>query len=199
MSYNYEELNDIKLIELAREGSENAKEVLISRYKKMVRAVSRTYFILGSDKDDIIQEGMIGLFKALNEFDINRRIEFSSFAKLCVTRQIMSAIKSANRQKHIPLNTYLSFSKSTSSDGANILLDEIQGSLQSPEQIVIDKENRITTENNIKKNLSKFENTVLQLYLEGNNYAEIAGIVLKDEKSIDNAIQRIRKKVTKMV
>lgn len=195
---NLDDLKDLELLNLIRDQNEEAQETLISRYKKMVRASSRVYFILGGDKDDIIQEGMIGLFKAVQEYDENRGVEFFYYAKTCIENQIINAIKKANRQKNSPLNNYLSFDKNLSESSENRLISQISSHIQNPEEIIINKENIKNTEETIKSSLSKFENDVLAYYLEGNSYIEIAAIVGKDEKSIDNALQRIRKKIAEI-
>lgn len=196
---DYEILSDAELVELAQKNNFDAMETLIERYKNFVRSKGRTYFLIGADKEDIIQEGMIGLFKAVRDYDSSKQAQFRSFAELCVTRQIITAIKSATRQKHIPLNTYISLSRPVYDDESEkTLLDLISlEHILDPEQILINQETLITTEQRINNVLSTFEKRVLDLYINGKSYHDIAEILDKKSKSIDNAIQRIKKKIAK--
>lgn len=196
---DYEILSDAELVELAQKNNFDAMETLIERYKNFVRSKGRTYFLIGADKEDIIQEGMIGLFKAVRDYDGSKQVQFRSFAELCVTRQIITAIKSATRQKHIPLNTYISLSRPVYDDESEkTLLDLISlEHILDPEQILINQETLLTTEQRINDVLSSFEKCVLDLYINGKSYHDIAEILNKKSKSIDNAIQRIKKKITK--
>lgn len=196
---NYEALTDIELVKLAQSGNYIATDTLVERYKNFVRGKSRTYFLIGADKEDIIQEGMIGLFKSIRDFDENKQVQFRSFAELCVTRQIITAIKSATRQKHIPLNTYVSLSRPVYEDESEkTLLDLISMEyIMDPEQILINQESLGITEQRINDSLSKFERSVLELYINGKTYHEIAEILNKESKSVDNAIQRVKRKITK--
>lgn len=198
---SYVEMADVELVELAQSGDNGATDALVERYKNFVRGKSRTYFLIGADKEDIIQEGMIGLFKAVRDFDINKQAQFRSFAELCVTRQIITAIKSATRQKHIPLNTYVSLSRPVYEDESEkTLLDLISMEyIMDPEQIFINQESLGITENRINESLSSFERSVLELYINGKTYHEIAEILSKEPKSIDNAIQRIKRKIAKQL
>lgn len=196
---NYEILTDIELVKLAQSGDDAAVDTLVERYKNFVRGKSRTYFLIGADKEDVIQEGMIGLYKAIRDFDDTKQAQFHSFAELCVTRQIITAIKSATRQKHIPLNTYVSLSRPVYEDESEkTLLDLISMEyIMDPEQILINQESLGITEQRINDSLSKFERSVLELYINGKTYHEIAIILDKEAKSIDNAIQRVKRKISK--
>ena len=197
----YVEMTDVELVELAQSGDNDATDTLVERYKNFVRGKSRTYFLIGADKEDIIQEGMIGLFKAIRDFDVNKQAQFRSFAELCVTRQIITAIKSATRQKHIPLNTYVSLSRPVYEDESEkTLLDLISMEyIMDPEQIFINQESLGITEQRINDSLSSFERSVLELYINGKTYHEIAEVLNKEPKSVDNAIQRIKRKIAKQL
>ena len=177
-----------------------ALEYLINnRCKNLIRKKTRGYFILGADKEDVIQEGMVGLYKAIRDYNPMKEASFSSFAELCINRQIISAIKAANRQKHSPLNMSVSMDKPVTSDDEDFTyLDFIGKSDVSPEDLVIGKESRKVMERAIVESLSKMEQRVLSLYLKGRSYTQIAVIMDKEEKSIDNALQRIKKKVEKI-
>ncbi|MBO5561365.1 MAG: RNA polymerase sporulation sigma factor SigH [Firmicutes bacterium] len=198
---NYETLEDSELIEKIKSGDMLAQESLIDRYKKVVRIKARGYYILGGDTEDIIQEGMIGLYKAIRDFDIQKQVNFYSFAVLCITRQIHTAIKSANRQKHIPLNSSLSLDRTVfeENDDFTYLETLANSEVSNPENLVISNENKNSLERKISDSLSSLEKNVLSLYLRGKSYAEIANIIGKDEKSIDNALQRIKKKIIKIL
>ena len=197
----YENMTDNELVVLANDGDDIAMEVLIARYKNFVRAKTRSYFLIGADRDDIIQEGMLGLFKAIRDFDATKNNAFRTFAELCVTRQIITAVKTATRLKHTPLNNYVSFNKPVYEDETEkTLLEILNNRLElDPEEIIINKEKLAETEEKIKNSLSKFENTVLTLYLQGKNYQEIAIALEKPAKSIDNALQRIKKKIMTVI
>lgn len=200
---DYEAKTDIELVELAQKGDSAAMDTVVERYKNFVRTKGRAYFLIGADKEDIIQEGMIGLFKAIRDFDSSKQAQFRSFAELCVTRQIITAIKSATRQKHIPLNTYISLSRPVYEDDSSserTLLDLISMEyVMDPEQILINQESLALTEERINKVLSPMEKSVLDLYINGRTYHEIADILNKESKSIDNAIQRIKRKISKQL
>ena len=198
---NFERMRDEDIALLASTGQENATDYLLSKYRGVVLAKARRYFLIGADKEDIIQEGMIGLFKAVRDYRIENETSFSTFANLCITRQILTAVKSATRKKHIPLNTYISLDKTINDEESETtlietLIDEFE---QSPEDIVINKEGFSKTEKIIFSVLSKFETQVLMKYLEGKSYSDIATILNKSEKSIDNALQRIKKKIEKYI
>lgn len=196
-----ETMSDEALIALYREGENNAIDLLVRRYKKFVRNRIRVNFFIGVDKDDLIQEGMIGLFKAICDYNPEKEASFKSFATLCVTRQISTAFKAVSRQKHIPLNRSISLSvpinKSSDEEDEGItLMDVIKNNVSpTPEEEVISKENVEDINDYIVKALSNLEIEVLHLYMDGKNYREIAKILDKAPKSIDNALQRIKKKL----
>ena len=194
-------MTDDELIIISKSGNGYAIEVLLERYRNFVRARSRTYFLIGADKEDIIQEGMIGLYKAIRDYKPEAQASFKSFAELCITRQIITAIKTATRQKHIPLNSYISLSKPMYDDESDrVLLDTVfERKKLDPEEIMIDKERFYSIEEKLSKILSKLEWSVLLKYLEGKSYIEIANQIGKTEKSIDNALQRIKKKIEKHI
>lgn len=197
----FNKYTDEELITIIRNGNDFAQEYLIDKYKNLVKIKSRSYFILGADREDIIQEGMIGLYKAIRDFKPEKQANFYSFAELCIVRQVITAIKSANRQKHIPLNSYLSLNKTVYDENdectyLEMLTDNINS---NPETLFIGNENKQDIENKISAVLSKLEQEVLNLYLNGKSYHEIAKIVQRDEKSIDNALQRVKKKVEKIL
>lgn len=197
----YESMADEDIIDLSRNGDKYAIDYIIDKYKNLVRSRARTYFLIGADKEDIVQEGMIGLYKAARDFKKDKHSSFKAFAELCVTRQIITAIKSATRQKHIPLNSYISLNKPFfGEENEQTLLNTIGHKKNTnPEEIVISKEHFSSIEEKMFKILSKFERKVLSLYLDGNGYTEIAKQMGKSEKSIDNALQRIKRKVTKFI
>lgn len=195
----YNDMSDIEIISCIREGDTLAQDFIIGRYKNLVKMKTRAYFIVGADKEDIIQEGMIGLYKAIRDFDENKEVSFFSFAEICITRQIITAIKSATRQKHIPLNSYVSLNKVTYDNDGTILDEALEKRALTPEEHLIDKESKNYIEKNMVQSLSQLEWKVLSLYLDGNSYVEMAKMIHKDEKSIDNALQRIRKKVEKIL
>ena len=196
-----EMMSDEALIGLYRKGENQAIELLVQRYKKFVRNKIRVNFFVGADKEDLIQEGMIGLFKAICDYNPEREASFKSFATLCVTRQISTAFKAVSRQKHIPLNRSISLSipihkLSDEEDEGITLMDVIKNSVSpSPEDEIISKENVEDINEYIIKALSDLEIEVLHLYMDGKNYKEIAKILDKTPKSIDNALQRIKKKL----
>lgn len=194
---NLENLSDEKLVKIAQSGNSEALEMILSRYKNLVYAKSKPYFLLGADDDDIMQEGLIGLYKAVKDFDGERFPFFKVFAGVCVTRHIITAVKAASRKKHLPLNSYVSLDKNTyDDDSETTLLDVIAfDELHDPEAILIDRENVDGMEYKINKALSKLEMEVLVCYLEGMTYQEIANKLSKDTKAVDNAVQRIKKKL----
>ena len=187
----YNEMTDEALIERLRAGESAIAYYLMEKYKGLVRKKARAMFLIGGDTDDLIQEGMIGLFKAVRDYQPDRDAAFQTFASICVDRQIYNAIQSSNRQKHQPLNSYISLSEQ---DGEN---EEHLGDNwgENPESIIIDQENVQDLEQEITATLSPMENQVLEYYLAGNGYGEIAQIMGKTPKSIDNALQRIRIKI----
>ncbi len=194
---NLENLTDEQLVRIAQSGDDEALEAILSRYKNLVYSKSKPYFLAGADDDDIIQEGFIGLYKAVKDFDADRFPFFKVFAGVCVTRHIITAVKAASRKKHQPLNSYVSLDKNTYDDDSDTTLLDVMAfnELQDPEAILIDRERVDGMEYKINKVLSKLETEVLVCYLEGLSYSEIAAKLGKDTKAVDNAIQRIKKKL----
>ncbi|PID16035.1 RNA polymerase factor sigma-70 [Sporosarcina sp. P34] len=194
---DYSKLSDEEMVELIHLGNSDVLEFLITKFQPVVRMKARTYFIIGGDREDIMQEGMIGLYKAIRDFRPDRLSSFKVFAELCVTRQIITAIKTATRQKHIPLNTSVSLDKPMyDEEHERTLLDIISGStLDDPEDLIIHKENFVFMEKEMNKVLSGLEKEVLTLYLEGQSYREISEVLNRQVKSIDNALQRIKRKL----
>jgi RNA polymerase sporulation-specific sigma factor len=193
----YEHCKDEEVVEFARAGDEFALEYMIDKYRNFVRAKARSYFLIGADRDDIIQEGMIGLYKAIRDFRADRLASFRAFAELCITRQIITAIKTATRQKHIPLNSYISLNKPIYDEESDrTLMDVISGSkVTDPEELVISREEFIDIESNLEEFLSELEWNVLMSYLEGKSYQEIADDLCRHVKSVDNALQRVKRKL----
>ena len=183
----------------ASKGDKIALEYIIKKYKNFVKAKAKSYFLIGADKEDIIQEGMIGLYKAIRDFDGNKTNSFKCFADICITRQIITAIKTATRQKHIPLNSYVSLNKPIyDEESERTLLDIITTSIVSdPEELIISKEELKHIESKINELLSELEQEVLELYLNGKSYQYIADRLQRDVKSIDNALQRVKRKLEK--
>lgn len=193
----YELRADEDNVEAVREGDSDALEFLIHKYRNFVRAKARSYFLIGADREDIIQEGMIGLYKAIRDFRGDKLASFKAFAELCVTRQIITAIKTATRQKHIPLNSYVSLDKPIyDEDSDRTLLDVICGTrVTDPEELIINKEEFMSLEDKMGEILSDLERKVLMLYLDGRSYQEIAVDLMRHVKSIDNALQRVKRKL----
>ncbi|MDI9484838.1 MAG: RNA polymerase sporulation sigma factor SigH [Bacillota bacterium] len=193
----YESLSDEEIVQLARDANDQALEHLINKYKNFVRAKARSYFLIGADREDIIQEGMIGLYKAIRDFRPDKLASFRAFAELCITRQIITAIKTATRQKHIPLNSYVSLNKPIYDEESDrTLLDVISGSkVTDPEELVISREEFVDIESKMVEFLSELEWQVLMFYLEGKSYQEIADELGRHVKSIDNALQRVKRKL----
>ena len=196
---DYESMTDEEIVEIARVGDIDAQEYLINKYKNYVRAKARTYFLLGGDKEDLIQEGMIGMYKAIRDFRSDKLSSFRAFAELCITRQIITAIKTATRQKHIPLNSYVSLNKPIyDEDSDRTLLDVITGNkVTDPEELIISREEFTEIETKMGELLSSLEWKVLMYYLEGKSYQEIAEDLGRHVKSIDNALQRVKRKLEK--
>jgi RNA polymerase sporulation-specific sigma factor len=190
-------LSEEDLAEKAQSGDADAQEILLERYGLAVRKKARIYYLVGADRDDIIQEGMIGLFKAIRDFNRDRQASFKSFANICINRQIITAVKMANRQKHLPLNLYVSFDGSILDDSADhTMIDVVSQKPDSdPEAMFITAENLLNIQTVINSKLSGFERQVLKLYIEDKSYREISSLLGKPVKSVDNAIQRIRKKL----
>lgn len=197
----YDQLVEERVVEMGRDGDIKAQEYIITKYKNFVRSKSRSYFIIGADKEDIIQEGMIGLFKAIRDFKAEKESCFRAFAELCITRQMITAIKTATRQKHMPLNSYVSLNKPISEeDNDRTLMDVLTSSHPTdPEEIFISKEEYSRLESVMDEELSEFELKVLQYYLDGRTYQEIAKDVDRHVKSIDNALQRVKRKLEKFL
>ncbi len=194
---NYEALSDEDLLSLHRAGDARAEEALYARYKQIVRSKARTYFLIGADREDIIQEGMIGLYKAVVDYQFDKNASFRSFAELCITRQIISAIKAATRKKHVPLNTYISFNRPAyESENERPLIDVLTSTrISDPEEVLIGRENYAAVADSIEHSLSKLERDTLGLYLYGYAYQQIADHLQVTSKSVDNAIQRVKKKL----
>ena len=191
-------LSDDELVRMAKTGDESAIETLVDRYKNCISLKTRTYFLRGADKEDIMQEGMIGLIKAIRDYKEDKQVSFKSFAELCITRQIITAVKAATRQKHIPLNSYVSLYGNNDGDEDRAPLDLIESNtLFNPEEYIIMRENLKKIDEQILKFLSKFEKSVLECYLTGKSYQEISTMLDRPVKSIDNALQRIKRKLEK--
>ena len=191
---------DEQVVKLAQEDGDGAAlEYLLNKYKNFVRTKARSYFLIGADHEDIVQEGMIGLYKAIRDYRAEKLSSFRAFAELCVTRQIITAIKTATRQKHIPLNSYISLNKPIyEEDSDRTLLDVItEEGVSNPEEMIIDREDLSLIEGRIGQMLSGLEKDVLVRYMEGKSYVEIADEMGRHVKSIDNALQRIKRKLLK--
>lgn len=188
---------DEEIVEDAKKGDVEALEYLIYKYKNFVKAKARAYFLIGADREDIVQEGMIGLYKAIRDYKQDKLSSFRAFAELCVTRQIITAIKTATRQKHIPLNSYISLNKPIYDEESDrTLMDVISGAkVSDPEELIISREEFMSIENKINELLSDLEQEVLISYLQGKSYQEIAVDLDKHVKSIDNALQRVKRKL----
>lgn len=192
-------LEESEVLSLAKEGETAAVEFMLNKYKNFVKSKARTYFLIGAEKSDIVQEGMIGLYKAIKDYNPQSGASFRSFADLCITRQIITAIKTATRQKHMPLNSYISLNKNTDDESDTAMIDSISESRHlDPEEIMINKERMSFIESKLSSSLSTYETNVLRGYIAGKNYAEISAELGKSEKSIDNALQRIKKKIEKI-
>ena len=196
---DFESMTDEQVVILAQETDGPALEYLLNKYKNFVRTKARSCFLIGADHEDIVQEGMIGLYKAIRDYKAERLSSFRAFAELCVTRQIITAIKTATRQKHIPLNSYISLNKPIyEEDSDRTLLDVItEEGMSNPEEMIIDREDLSVIEGKIGQMLSDLEKEVLVRYMEGKSYVEIADEMHRHVKSIDNALQRIKRKLLK--
>ena len=195
----FDKKDDKEIAIEAKNGNVLAQEYLINKYEGFVRTKAKSYFLIGADKEDIYQEGMIGLYKAIRDFNPDKLSTFKAFAELCVTRQIITAIKTATRQKHIPLNTYVSLNKPIyEEESERTLLDVLAGfKITDPEELVISQEEKNRIEEEIQKVLSRLELEVLNSYLDGKSYQEIACDLDRHAKSIDNALQRVKRKLEK--
>ncbi len=193
----YVNMEDEEIVEEAKTGDSLALEYLITKYKNFVRVKARSYFLIGADREDIIQEGMIGLYKAIRDYNKDKLTSFKAFAELCITRQIITAIKTATRQKHIPLNSYISLNKPIYDEESDrTLLDIISGAkVTDPEELIISSEELYSMESKIVELLSALECKVLMAYLDGKSYQEIAEELDRHVKSIDNALQRVKRKL----
>ncbi len=190
--------SDEELVALVRDGDNEALDYLMNKYKILVEKKAKSYFLIGASRDDIIQEGMIGLFKAIRDFKEEKTASFYSFADLCVTRQIISAVKASTRQKHLPLNSYISLNKPSyeeENDKATLIDKMPSQKIINPEDLLIGQENLSIIEHELSERLSKLEKEVLRCYIDGKSYVEIAEYLVRPVKSIDNALQRIKKKV----
>jgi RNA polymerase sporulation-specific sigma factor len=195
----YSELTDEQIVQLCHEGDSMAEEYLLNKYKNFVRSKARSYFLIGADHEDIVQEGMIGLYKAIRDFKQEKLSSFRAFAELCITRQIITAIKTATRQKHIPLNSYVSLNKPLYDEESDRTLLDIlmEGTTSNPEDMIINQENLGNIHQKINEVLSGLEQEVLAAYLDGKSYQEIAEALGRHVKSIDNALQRVKRKLEK--
>lgn len=190
---------DEELVLLAQKGNKEASEFITAKYFSYVRNKSRAYYLVGGEVEDIIQEGLIGLYEAIKDYSPDKQASFKTFMDICVTRQIMTAIKTASRQKHIPLNTYVSLNKPLFNDETDKSYEDILllSRKEDPESLYLDHEKTTEINKEIRNSLSNFEYEVLKLYLQGVSYMNIAKVLEKEEKAIDNAIQRIRKKLSR--
>lgn len=201
--YQYEICTDEELIEFSHQGRDSATDYLLEKYKPLVRKKARTLYLIGGDNDDLIQEGMIALYKAIREFDRTRESSFAAFAALCIEHQLYNVIKGANRLKNSPLNSYISLDTPTDDREGNPRRETLADTLLpteliNPEDILIDRENVTDIERALEERLSEFECEVVKLYIDGHNYQQIGELLGKSGKSIDNALQRIKKKLGEM-
>lgn len=200
----YQNETDEMLIERLRDGERDITDYIMDKYKNLVRSKAKSMYILGADTEDLIQEGMIGLFKAIRDYDAGRDASFFTFAELCISRQMYKAVQASNRKKHMPLNSYISLYATADTESGNKEGDEFINILgietqKNPEQLLIDKENMLSLERKIEEELSAFEKQVLDLYLTGMSYSQIARVLGRDEKSTDNALQRMKSKIRKVI
>ncbi len=204
MQKEYAGCSDEELILMLRDGDKQVIDFIMDKYKNLVRSKAGSMYILGADREDLIQEGMIGLYKAVRDYDTGRDASFFTFADLCVSRQMYTAIQAAGRQKHAPLNFYISLyagngegDSETPKEEGELINSIISQAEKNPEEVLIDKENVELLEKTIEKELSNFEKQVLDLYLTGMKYGQIAKVLGRDDKSTDNALQRIKMKLKK--
>ena len=198
----FEKLTDEEIVVEIKDGCNSvALDYLINKYRNFVRAKARSYFLIGADREDIIQEGMIGLYKAIRDFRPDKLSSFRAFAELCITRQIITAIKTATRQKHVPLNSYISLNKPIYDEESDrTLMDVIvEGHAQNPEELIIGREDIMSVRDRVDEVLSSLEQEVLSAYLDGKSYQEIADKLGRHVKSIDNALQRVKRKLEKFM
>lgn len=201
LTNNYKDMSDEDLINIIKSGDKSALEFLIGKYKEVVNMKVSKFFMIGAEKEDIIQEGLIGLFKAIKSYNPEKQNSFKTFANLCIERQLITAIKTSNRQKHMPLNSYLSLNTAAYEEEEESTLIDIFDAhqMEDPLETITKKEYYQTVENAIHKSLSDFEKQVLNRYIQGESYVQIAEKLDTPVKSIDNAIQRIRKKAIKNI
>ncbi len=199
----YENITDEELIDRLRSGDTPIMDYICNKYKKLVRSKAKSMYILGADSEDLIQEGMIGLFKAVRDYDSGRDASFYTFADLCISRQMYTAVQAAKRQKHIPLNSYISLNAGDSGkeegEERSLLEALADRTEMNPEELFLDKERVNYLESVIEKELSSFEKQVLDLYMTGMSYTQIAKVLGRDEKSADNALQRLKSKIKKLL
>lgn len=195
----YQDKTDEQLIEELRAGDCGIVDYIMDKYKNIVRQKAKAMFLLGGENDDLIQEGMIGLFKSVQDFKLDANTSFRSFAELCISRQMYSAIEASKRKKHIPLNSYISISSNQGLEDNIEYIDAIQDTNSNPETLFIGKEYQEGLENKLSKQLSDLENRVLYLHLRGVDYKSIAMLLDKTPKVVDNALQRIKGKANKIV
>lgn len=194
----FEKTPEENVVLIAQQGDKDALLYILTKHKRTVRLIARRYFLVGADYEDLVQEGMIGLYEAVCDYRPEYQTSFASFSELCVKRQMISAIQSATRQKHTPLNNYVSFNRPIFGDNQDqTLQDTIQAKAGDPEQMLIDQENLVRMENHIRNALSPLEKAVLNLFMEGKSYQEISYQLNKDNKAVDNALQRIKKKINR--
>lgn len=199
---DFEQVTDEELIVRLRDGEGQITDYIMEKYKNLVRSKAGSMYILGADRDDLIQEGMIGLFKAIRDYDSGRDASFFTFAELCISRQMYSAVQAAGRMKHIPLNSYISLYGSSTEQGEEengAMVEILADKGLNPEDLVIDKENVELLEKRMEQELSSFEKQVLDLHITGMSYSQIAKVLSRDEKSTDNALQRVKNKIRKML
>ena len=202
MDKKYEQCSDEELIVRLRDGESAITDYIMEKYKNLVRSKAKSMYILGADQEDLIQEGMIGLFKAVRDYDTGRDASFSTFAELCINRQMYTAVQASKRRKHFPLNTYVSLDSETDGDDreglnlAELLADRTK---LSPEELFLDKERVAYLEKTIEEELSDFEKQVLDLYMTGMTYSQIAKVLGRDEKATDNALQRLKAKIRRIL
>lgn len=200
----YQNETDEMLIERLRDGERDITDYIMNKYKNLVRSKAKSMYILGADNEDLIQEGMIGLFKAIRDYDAGRDTSFFTFADLCISRQMYTAVQASNRKKHMPLNSYISLYSTSHEEETGKESEKFINFLgldtqKDPEQLLIDKENVLSLEKKIEEELSAFEKQVLDLYLTGMTYTQIARVLGRDEKSTDNALQRMKAKIRKVI
>ena len=191
----YQKLADEELIQKLREGDERIMDYILEKYKPLVLRKANAMFLIGGDTDDLIQEGMIGLFKAIRDYRSDRETSFFHFAELCINRQLYSAVEASNRKKHVPLNTYVSFYSQTTEEGKSLAETLLTDQMDDPEQLVIEQENFTAFWEQLREQLSALERQVLDAYLEGKNYRQKAEELGKSPKTIDNALSRIKGKI----